>query len=491
MFHWLVPPLIPCPPELSEADRTISARLAINRYRSRSPITAQQICAAFAWLKIPRVANDELVRVLPNAYILYRTIPIQRGIPVEDALRNVQEIVRAVINNPKEIKVLVMNSGTAAEATQSVKNWFEADDSAWEEIDVEPMVTCAPNHKVSMYKIVVDNCVTFAIINNISNATVLFKLAAAILYNMNLFQEATEDLANAWMTGDGNKIYETVDNYYKEFRAIRETKKRANAIEQLGKSMIVDKTDDYKRRINSIDNDIEGYYQEIARMNEQLNRLKAEYLLYTVTDTSAKTDELKMFINQCGDRITYMNFSNNVLYLVYHTKLMYFEESMLKTYMRSTRDNCVTTAPKWKQQLLKDIFIDSKYDLHIESGVALNVRDNNINYQNPASLKNCYDAALLGLPNPHHMFYNCWGDNKPNIIRALCDKDYITAISTVFAAMSGLNISDVAVFERFIREEVDRYGHARCLEDKETGEMITIEQYQRRYEDNAPDETNE
>lgn len=99
---------------------------------------------------------------------------------------------------------------------------------------------------------------------------------------------------------------------------------------------------------------------------------------------------------------------------------------------------------------------------------------------------------LKGIPNPHHKYYNCWGDNQSNIVRALVDKDYITAITTAFAATSGLNISDTAVMEKFVNDELPyRYSDTPCLKNTATGELITINTYKRRFEDNASNETNE
>ena len=167
---------------------------------------------------------------------------------------------------------------------------------------------------------------------------------------------------------------------------------------------------------------------------------------------------------------------------------MYFEETLLDPYFSSTRSNVVNEAPEWKQQLMKDLFKEKKYTLRIESTIWMNISRGNFQYFTITNLVPM--EALWGIPNPHHRYYNCWGDNQPNIHRAIQNTDYLTALATAFAAMSGINLSDTAVMQKFITEELYEFHNVPCLENAETGEVITIDEYERRF-NNASDATNE
>ena len=478
---WVVPQTIPTPAELAAAIRYITRKLVIDRYRSRTDVTIQHINGAFAWYKLPIITQDnDYIPADPNS-MRYLTFPIKRGIPEELALQMVKDKLNTISMLSSPFQVIMFNSSTAAAATETVTQWFDADEN-WNEIDIATMVTSAPNHKVKLYKHTEEtyNKVIYAIINNIDTPTVLYKLAAAIMLDTNKFGENTRTLAEAWMSGTGDTICTAIINYYEAYKAEEEKRRKENALNELCTAMSENRDSEFKRKIEEVQNEIDQMLTMLRDYNVKMDKIKGEYLLYKLSNEDEKAEELKKFIESCGNAIRYINYDSGILYLVYKTSLMYYEPDLLKNYFRSTRNNSVNGAPAWKQQLLKDIFLENKYTLLIESGVALNIRNITVHYYNPTSNNICPDiSALTGIPNPHHMYYDCWGDNLSNIIKALREKDYITAILTSFAAMSGLSISDIAVITKFIERELDEYSNVGCLKNKETGEILTITEYRR------------
>ena len=489
---WVIPQTMQTPPELSTAIHHIVRKLVIDRYRSRTDVNVQHINGAFAWYKLPTIIPDNAGTTIDAGSMRYTTFPIKRGIPEEEALNMVKDKLSAISYATIPFEVIMFNSNTAAAATEAVTQWFNADEN-WSEIDVATMVISAPNHKVKMYKRTdaAHNKVMYAIINNIDTPTVLYKLAAAIMLDTNKFGESTQALAEAWMSSTGDIICTAVESYYVAYRAEEERRRKERALNELCTSMCEDRNAEFRRRIDATQDEIDNLLAQIREHTAQMDRIKGEYLLYKLSDENEKAKELKQFIESCGNAIRYIQYDDNVLYLVYRTSLMYYEPDLLRNYFRSSRDNPVNKAPEWEQQLLKDVFLENKYELLIESGVALNIRSVSVHWYNPLSSGVYPDkSALTGIPNPHHMYYDCWGDNLSNIIKALRAKDYITAILTSFAAMSGLSISDISVITRFVDRELREYNDVRCLKNKETGEIITIEEYTRRWEDNASNETN-
>lgn len=493
MLTWITPSQRLIPSELNSADRLSNRRMSIDRYRSRTEVTNEHIYAAYVWLRLPIIKTTELIHHdYYDAFTIYKTIAVPRGVAEEEASRSVREIIGRIMERDRVLNIITLNTSTAAAASNYIKEFFDSSDM-WNELDIRTLVTSAPTHKVNMYKNITNggtpayDRTTYVILNNLDTPSVIFKIATAIMLDLNIFGDDTEKFANAWLSGNADTVYDTVTNYYAEYKRNKALMQRMEAIEKLGKSMGDNRENEFKDRIQRIEEELNMAMDHIKTYTQRMNEVKGEYLLYKLEDDTKKTEELKAFFKSIGDKLSYVRFNDNKLSIVYRTKLVYFEPDLLRRYLDSTRPNCVTSAEPYIKQLLIDIFLERKYDLLIETGACIYIRDNNIAYIHP---ENVAETKLNGIPNPHHKYYNCWGDNKPSIVNALVSKDYITAISQAFAAMSGLNISDTAVMEKFIREELQQYSEVACLEDKNTGEVITISDYKRRFED-ASDEANE
>ena len=492
MLAWVTPSQRLTPNELASADSLSRRRMSIDRYRSRTEVTNEHINAAYAWLRLPVIGTTDLIHHdYYDAFTIYRTIAVPRGVGEQEALGTIRVAINQTIERARILNIITLNTGTAAAASNCIKEFFDNSDM-WNELDIRTLVTSAPTHKVNMYKHITNHGTsydrtTYIILNNLDTPSVIFKIATAIMLDLNLFKDDTEKFANAWLSGNADTVYDTVTNYYAEYKRNKALLQRMEAIEKLSKSMGDNRENEFKRRIQEIEERLNEAMNDIRTYTQRMDAVKGEYLLYKLEDDTKKTEELKTFFKAIGDKLVYVRFNDNKLSIVYRTKLVYFEPDLLRRYLDSTRPNCVTGAATYIKQLLIDIFLERKYDLLIETGAVLYIQDNNVAYMPP---ENAAETRLSGIPNPHHKYYNCWGDNKPSIVNALINKDYITAISQTFAAMSGLNISDTAVMERFIREELQQYSEVACLEDKNTGEVITISDYRRRFED-ASDEANE
>ena len=488
-MEWITPATAAIPSELDRAVNASRRRTRIVRYRSRTEVSEAHIYTAYSWLKLPIIIDEHLDNSDANTSVLYRTAPVPRGLETQEALDKCTEVLSSVSGSyGYKYKILMFNTGTAAAATERLKQYFD-DHTAFTEMDVATLVTSTPTHKVHMYKSIGAVESTYVILNNVDTPTVLFKIAAAIMLDINFFNDDTQKFATAWLSGNADDVCSVITEYYAEYKAHADERRLNEALEKLSNSMMVDRTNEFRNRMNQLTNTIQGLFEEISRYTEDLNKVKGEYLLYNLESNDAKGEELKTFIKSCMDNISYISFSDNCLYLTYKTKLIFFEPDLLERYFDSTRTNCITNAPNYIQQLLRDIFINKKYDLLIESGMRLNTRRNSVTFLEPINVRNISGRDLYGIPNPHHKYYDCWGDNKPNIVQALIDKNYIAAITTCFAAISGLNISDTAVIEKLVNDELRYYSTTPCLEDKETGEIINIDVYQRRFED-APNATN-
>ena len=488
---WVTQQTVPTPLELQNAINYVSRRLRIDRYRSRTDVTPEHINRAFCWEKLQPIKDGLLQERSPH-YINYRTRVIKRGVSVDEAKSEARTYIENH-NNVSHINILTFNTGVSQANSDAVKEMIEADENYTELTDLRAMLVSAPTHKIHIYYFKREYETdparhNFIILNNLDTPTVVFKIGTAIMLTLNPFEEQTQQFAEAWLTGDGNKICEAVAAYYKEYNDHKAEREREQALETLENNMIASREDEFRRRIEEVQQSIDNCYANIQNYMGTLRDIKGEYLLYKLEDQSSKVEELKTFLRSCGNKISYISCSNNALYMIYNTEMLFFDENLIKPYFNSHRENTITRANSAIQQLMKDIFIDKKYTLQITTGAKFDLYNNRVCWYDPTNIYNT--RQLQGIPNPHHRYYDCWGDNEPYIRRALADKDYITAIGTTFAAMSGINLADTAVIDKFVHSELDTFQEVACLKNNETNEIISIQEYKRRYE-NAHNETNE
>lgn len=488
MATWLSAQTTDTPLELNDAINKSCRRTNINRYRSRTDVTDDLIRTAFSWMRLPILVNEELVAP-PHEYLKYTTKAIQRGIGTEIAKANAEAVlmhyIEATINS-----IITFNTGTAAAASEAVKEMLDAD-TAYTELDVRTMLTSTPNHKIHVYKrLIAEEHVMYVVLNNVDTPGVIFKLAAAIMLDQHYFAnaETTQKFAEAWMSGNPETIFNVVTQYYKDYNNHRQEREFNNAISTMVTNLTEQKKKTFENNISQYQREIDQYYNHIRELTTKLNSIKAQYLLQVTVNEDQKIVDLKEYFKSCKDKISYISAGNNSIVVIYKTPLIYFEEDLLKPYFESTRDNVIKDAPDWVRQMLKDIFFEKKYTLLIESGVTMNLADRRFQYIRPESY--IESVNLKGIPNPHHKYYNCWGDNQSIIFRALQDSDYLTAFLTAFAAMAGLSLSDTAVMDKFVRDEIYMYYNINCLKNEETKEIISFSEYERRYR-NASDASNE
>ena len=300
---------------------------------------------------------------------------------------------------------------------------------------------------------------TDSILNNVDTPAFIFKLGAALLTTYQKFRDKTNGIAEKYLTGDGTEVYRIVHEYYAEYEAHAQERVLLEALNTMTTAIYENRERDLIRLIEDTQRSIDDMYRRIAEYSERLNTHKANYLLFKLTDEDARVQELKTFLRNSYANITGLRAERGAIHIAYKTPLVFFEPDAMQRYFDSTRTNVVNGAPNWVQQLLKDLFINRTKQLLIETGAIISIENPQINYRNPASIRTDVYAPreFSGIPNPHHHYYNCWGDNKPNILRALEEHDYVLAITQVFAAMGGLNLTDTPVMEKFIRNELREY----------------------------------
>lgn len=489
MFTWLTPVETPAPNQLAHAEGTLRRRIRITRYRSRTEVTNEHIMAAFSWLKLPVLTEEGTLETTDPGNIYYSTYSVPRGVPDEQALISAQNTITGVIAASYGHAFVTFNTASAANGSAAIKQWLD-ECADYSELPVRPMLTTTPNHKIHVYVNNVADNKMFVILNNVDTPAFVFKLGAALLTTYQKFGNKTNEIAEKYLTGDGTEVYNIIREYYAEYEARAQERVLLDALNTMTTAIYENRERDLIRLIEDTQRSIDDMYRRISDYTERLNTHKANYLLFKFTDEDARVQELKTFLHNSYANITGLKAENGVIYIAYKTPLVFFESDAMQRYFDSTRTNVVNDAPNWVQQLLKDLFINKTKQLLIETGAVIGIENPRVDYRNPGAIRtDIYTTReFSGIPNPHHHYYNCWGDNKPNILRALQEHDYVLAITQVFAAMGGLNLTDTPVMEKFIRHELREYKETPCIKDVATGEVIAINEFERRY--NASTQTN-
>ena len=489
MLTWLTPVETLAPNQLTQAETSLRRRIRLNRYRSRTEVTGEHIITAFSWLKLPVLTDEGTLESSELGSVYYATYSVPRGVPDEQALRDAQDKITDVTTAGYSNAFVTFNTASAANGSAAIKQWLD-ECADYAELPVRPMLTTTPNHKVHVYINNVTDNKMFVILNNIDTPAFVFKLGAALLTIYQKFGNKTNEIAEKYLTGNGTEVYNTLHEYYAEYEAHEQERALLEALNTMTAAICENRERDLIKLIEDTQRSIDDLYSRIATYTETLNAHKANYLLFKLTDEDTRVQELKTFLHNSYANITGLRVEHGTIQIAYKTPLVFFEPDALQRYFDSTRPNVVNEAPSWVQQLLKDIFINKTKQLLIETGVKICIERPHIEYKSPASIRTDVYAPneFSGIPNPHHHYYNCWGDNKPNILRALTEHDYVLAITQVFAAMGGLNLTDTPVMEKFIKRELREYKETPCIKDVATGEIIAISEFERRY--NASTQTN-
>lgn len=470
--------------ELVSARNRTARRLMLDRYRSRTNVTSDHINTAYTWIALNKIEGDEIVDT--NTNLCYMTRALMRGIETDEALTTARTILYSAEETRYKYHVLTFNTATNAAAADALQSQLSTDNT-YTELNVRALVTTTPNHKVRIYKKLLRNERTlYVVLNNLDTPEVVFKIATAILLDTNKFGETTVALAEGYLAGDGDKVNAVMTQYYAEYNNTKQERALNAAINNLAAALTQSREREYTDKIDTAQHELDNLYDLIVSYTKALNDRKAEYLLYKLTDEDTKIADLKQFLNASKDKLTYVNYTAGTLTLVYTTPLLYFESQSMQRYFDSNRANTVNNAPADVQQLLKDVFINNTHTLMMQSGVSLNLTRPRVSFINPLEVSNAMSVSELhGLYNPHHYYYNCWGDNQSLIIRALTNHDYITAILQAFAAIAGINVVDTAVLTRFVEHEIPEFRNTPCIRVNDTAEIITFTEYSRRLTEHA------
>lgn len=450
------------------------SRMRISMYRTRNPIEIPDILYPFSFLFVPGGRSD----ADQNKYVGFKTMATPRNMNAEDG---VSELLSELEGMTYDLNIIVINTINNKEVGDAFYEYLKQTGATPLE-QYTTVLTQSPYHRTQLvYDAethsdgrVLNNYYLFT---NKMNDIAIARLAGCMCAYMYLFGENTGDIATALIQGKQTH-YETVIATITE--ALVDEAFRERLLETLTQASVYGKQRIINRLRSNIDSkqeNINSYIRQLNQYYADLNDLQTRLL--GAQHTASDEDEFNEFLTANADKITYAKLTNGYIYMRYRTPLLYWDEDVFKILRESSNSNPLHHDNEEKQWLIDDIFIKRNVVLWFDSAFRYNLAG--IGFDRRILENEFGDVpAAKGLPNPHHYYYNCWGDNEPAIIAAQNKGDNVIAFAQIFAAIAGINMSDNVVLNKFINDMWRDFKNVPCLEIKETNEFISIDTYYRR-----------
>ena len=451
-------------------------RMRLSMYRTRNPIEVNDIWYPLSFLLAPggRTVEER------DKHIGFRTIATPRN---NTTIEGVEFMLDELADMKYPLNIIVINTINNKEVGDELYDYLKQDTSQTTALEsYTTVLTQSPYHRTQLlYKELDDDddgkIKTYYLFTNKMNDVAIGRLAGCICAHMDLFGEHTTNIATALIQGKQD-LYETlITTFIEEASTAEHLEQMRRDLEQVC-TYGTRRMEEHIR--NTIRNKQDSINEYLRVLNNMYNELRKEQTrLIGIQHQGNGADELTEFLLGNINNITFTRLYDGYLYMRYRTPLLYWDEDMFKILRESSNSNPLHQNNEEKQWLIDDIFIKRNVVLWFDSAFRYNLAGMRFERR---ILENEFNdvPAAKGLPNPHHYYYNCWGDNEPAIITAQNKGDNVIAFAQIFAAIAGINLSDNIVLNRFINDMWRDFKNVPCLEIKETNEFISINTYYRR-----------
>lgn len=335
-------------------------------------------------------------------------------------------------------------------------------------------------HIIKVYS--VDNTVT--ILTNRYSWNFLRKVLALIpvLKNIPLEEEGVKDIFSSYLALDYENWCNAFNLWFSKNNLVKnqfkkEILKIVSDNENKVKTETTRKIADLNANIRQAENSLANYYKSLNEYKQNL--LALELNPYDQTVGIELADYL------LNHKIIQLLKATNkgIFTLMVDAPARYYDNKYLIKYLEKN----TVIEYDFSKRLLKEIYIDNKYTLLYNTQFDISVAKTYVSYNT-----NFNTGELNGIPHPHIMRFDCWGDNKTHIYKALASGDYIGAIEQCLAACYNLNFADTTVIKRLGRDihyEGD-YRSVKCIVDAEGNKYTPKEIYQI-YKEEEKEQNNE
>lgn len=279
-----------------------------------------------------------------------------------------------------------------------------------------------------------------------------------------------------FLRGDG----EAIINYANHFEEEKLKTELADMLLNYKRNAAQNIAERLGAQLTQIRKNIADYEKRIIQLKKQLKETTAEmWAALKSHEDEVELDEatVALVLNNPNIKIIGVNKGSNKVTLSIHGVMKYWNKEEAKILYEHNADSY----KPW----FKAVFIDETVKLNIVNTVTITI-GLHANCASEDYNNGChYDIADNAIPNPHHSYYNCWGDYNSRLYDAAGRGDIVETLLLATNASLGINMADPPVM-RQLRELIRcNYNNLHCFIDSEGNYLTAAEIVERKelYED--------
>lgn len=191
--------------------------------------------------------------------------------------------------------------------------------------------------------------------------------------------------------------------------------------------------------IRSYESLLEAYYRDRAQILGELAQIENEKATYD-------KDAIRLLVDKGvvhGLHTDQITNGRGKLYFLCSAQLTAYDKRAAKSYINGS---CFEPG-SMLQKFYQHIFLDEELILQFSEEVVLDFANKTVAAgQDYANRLTDFNQTI---PNPHHWYFNCWGNYKTQLTRMISDCNLEGAFYTIKNAIGSINFTDGAVLGRF------------------------------------------
>lgn len=287
------------------------------------------------------------------------------------------------------------------------------------------------------------------------------------------FPFAKDETLNQLLLEDKHKeAIDYITNYYNSCQELMKRNKFDRFLRVIEKKEKEEKENNFYNEIERKQNRISELESDLERAYINLKETKKALALYQFTNQGEViSDFIEVLNNNYNDIVAY-KYDGSRIYMHYKQQLLFINDddwNVIKEGFLSERSRTIRG--------FVDAIFSRKCTVMFETGFFIDLHD-------------CYAKNYpfvdftCGVPNPHIHGFDCWGDNRPHICRALEEGKNDIAFEQIKSALAGVDVTDGAVMSEFCRFlNNENLANIPCITDNETGKLMTVREAKDFYKD--------
>ena len=446
-------------------------------YRSRNPLDIE----LFSYIAMPfRLSTVPLNK--QSIRNKFKTVAMPRGVTPDEAYGTVlSHIKNAAQLLYSSRHVLIVNTDSNQAVTPHIIQ--ELKEQGWTEHDYRTALTSNPFHQVSVLRAISTSDIVLTeghivVFTNTITDEFILKLGAILptLYGFTI----PDAMINAFLNGDKAVFITAFTTEEADIIINRRRAEQYQQLHQLEQWLLTSDTTRLDNDIASKNRAIQDHESRLRQTYQALNQLLIQKASTFWGEADNRVTEFINYLKEYdSEKITriIIDLGQDRFSVQLITELGYWDEELFKNYDKASRSNCVTNQTPQVRALLRNIFIDRSVKVVFHTAICIHFRNGYAERYNDFLQDG---NSVIGIPHTHIYHHDCWGNNRGPLEKAFNDRNYLIAWEQIKATLSGLNVSDSTVFDKF----VNRYMagcNTPCLILKGTGEKLSPTQFVRKY----------